>query len=177
MSENGVAIVVINHGIIAGVVRLGGGDDIFNGTGGKSGHVLGEDGNDRLIGGSRKDQLDGGDGNDKLTGGRGADQFVFDTALDPITNVDRMTDFKPAVDKMVLSATDFVGIEPIGGTLAARDFHIGSHATRPAQHIIYNLNNGFLFYDPDGNGATPQIHFAPIGSHLALLHNDFLVEA
>jgi Ca2+-binding RTX toxin-like protein len=132
--------IVINHGVINGGVHLGGGDDVFNGTGGGSGPVFGEGGNDRLIGGSRKDQLDGGDGNDKLTGGRGADQFVFDTALNPVTNVDRITDFKPAVDKMVLSASDFAGIGKIGGALVAHDFHVGRHATTHAQHVIYNAS-------------------------------------
>jgi Ca2+-binding RTX toxin-like protein len=167
----------MNHGIIDGVVHLGGGDDVFNGTGGRSGPIFGEGGNDRLISGNRKDQLDGGEGNDKLTGGRGADQFAFDTALNSVTNVDRITDFTPAVDKIVLSPSDFAGIGKIGGALVARDFHVGGHAAIHAQHIIYNANTGFLFYDPDGSGSTPQIHFATIGAHLPLHHTDFLVIA
>jgi Ca2+-binding RTX toxin-like protein len=169
--------VVVNHGIIDGAVSLGEGDDVFDGTGGRSGPVFGDDGNDRLIGGSHRDQLDGGDGNDKLTGGRGADQFVFDTVLNPATNVDRITDFKPRVDKMLLSEAEFAGIGKIGGALVARDFHVGGHATTHSQHIIYNGNTGFLFYDSDGSGPTPEIHFASIGAHLALHHNDFLVIA
>jgi hypothetical protein len=75
----------------------------------------------------------------------------------------------------VLSETDFLGIAPINHRLAAADFHVGAHATTASQHIIYNPITGFLFYDPDGSGAMPQIHFATIGEHLQ--HNDFFVIA
>ena len=46
--------MLINTGTIRGPVDLGGGNDLFNGTGGTSGPVFGGDGNDRLIGGSHE---------------------------------------------------------------------------------------------------------------------------
>lgn len=179
----GVRDVIINHGKILGSVDLGGGNDLFNGTGGKSGAIFGGDGNDRIIGGKGNDQILGGTGNNKLTGGPGADQFFFDT---PATNVNTITDFKPAQhDKIVLSATYFNGLTSSGGTLDASNFHIGATALTPSQHILYTPGNGFLYYDLDGSGqVSGAAHFATIANHLALqlahIHltsADFLVEA
>jgi hypothetical protein len=156
VADNGANDVIINHGSIHGAVYLDG-NSVFNGTGGHSGpiHV--------------------GSGNDILTGGPGTDHFVFDAAL--TGQVEKITNFNPNLDRFVLSDTDFAGIGTIGHPLAAADFHIGGHATKAWQHIIYNPNTGFLFYDSDGNGPSAQIHFATIGTHLAMTHTDFLVEA
>jgi Ca2+-binding RTX toxin-like protein len=176
-----VSSVIINHGLIQGLTQLGGGNDQFRGTGGRSGPVFGDDGNDRLIGGSHRDQLHGGDGNDKLTGGLGADQFFFDTAVNG--SVDKITDFTPSQhDKLVLSAAFFAGLTPVGGTLDASEFHVGSTATDPNQHILYTPSNGFLFYDQDGSGTTfAPVHFATLFStpttHPTIGHWAFLVEA
>jgi Ca2+-binding RTX toxin-like protein len=173
----GLSDVVVNRGAIRGDVHLGGGNDTFKGIGGTSGPVYGDDGNDRLVGGRGIDQLHGGDGNDTLTGGPGGDRFFFDSALNPSTNVDRITDFMPGIDKIVLSEVDFSGIDTIGSHLTASCFHIGRHATTASQHIIYDAHTGFLFYDPDGNGAAAQIHFATISPHLGVHGADFLVAA
>jgi hypothetical protein len=54
--------------------------------------------------------------------------------------------------------------------------HIGGHALKPSQHIIYNSNNDFLHCDSHGSGPNPQTCFATIGAHLALTNTDFLVE-
>jgi Ca2+-binding RTX toxin-like protein len=43
---------------------------------------------DTLVGGDGNDSLHGQGGSDRLIGGDGRDRFVFDTSLDPITNVD-----------------------------------------------------------------------------------------
>jgi Ca2+-binding RTX toxin-like protein len=168
---------VINHGKIAGNTHLGRGDDLFNGTGVKSGPVFGDDGNDRLIGGSKNDQLHGGDGSDKLTGGLGADQFFFDSGVNG--SVDKITDFTPSQhDKLVLSAASFLGITTVGGTLDASEFHIGSTAVTPNQHILYTPGNGFLFYDQDGSGTTDApIHFATLSTHPTIGPGAILVEA
>ena len=69
----------------------GGGDDILEG--GK--------GDDRLIGGPGDDTLIGGPGSNRLTGGPGADEFHF-SALRTIINTNRITDFEPGIDKIVI---------------------------------------------------------------------------
>ena len=166
--------VVHNHGIIRGTTHLYGGSDLFNGTGGKSGPVYGGDGNDRLIGGSHNDKLHGGNGNDKLTGGPSADQFVFDNALNAATNVDTITDFKPAEhDEIVLSETDFAGLGALG-TLATPHFHIG-HAVNANPAVIYRPGTGFLFYDANGNLPGGLTHFATLATHPTIHNTDFIV--
>jgi Ca2+-binding RTX toxin-like protein len=167
---------VINHGVIRGVAFLGDGNDTFVGTGGKSGGVFGETGNDRLAGGRGNDRLHGGDGNDKLTGGLGADRFFFDTAFNAVTNVDTITDFRPVQgDKIVLSESDFPGLGP-HGRLAAAHFHVGRAANASAA-IIYHPANGFLFYDANGKQAGGMTHFATLVGHPNISISNFLVEA
>jgi Ca2+-binding RTX toxin-like protein len=57
---------------------------------------------DRLRGFAGNDVLRGGAGNDTLTGGTGEDGFVFDTALNAMTNLDKVTDFMPSSDSIRL---------------------------------------------------------------------------
>ena len=173
----GLSDTVINAGKILGAVHLGGGRDRFNGNGGVSGAVFGEAGNDRLIGGPNADKLHGGDDVDKLTGNAGPDRFFFDTA-GALTSFDTITDFNHAQgDKIVLSATEFVGIGA-PGPLALGHFRAHPNAVTPNQHILYNPTNGFLFYDQDGSGSTyTPIHFATLSTHPALASTDFVVIA
>jgi cysteinyl-tRNA synthetase len=206
VSDTGTAVendTVFNSGKIAGKVLLGNGNDAFTGTGGTSGAVFGDGGNDRLVGGSAadklnggfgsdrligaagNDKLDGGSGSDTLTGGSGADQFIFDirlpvlagfspTPLNAALNVDRITDFTVNVDKIVLVDV-FTDLGP-HGTLAASRFHIGTAAADASDRIIYNPTNGFLFYDQDGTGQFHSaLQFATVAAHLDLDHADFLV--
>jgi len=167
--------LIVNHGKILGSVVLGHGNDVFNGTGGTSGDIFGGSGHDIIVAGKGGVQMHVGVGNNTLTGGPGADHFIFDSGLGG--QVERITNFKRGADKIVLSAADFAGIGPIGHKLAAADFHVGAGAHTPSQHIIYNANNGFLYYDPDGKGPAAQVHFATLAAHLSLSHADFLVEA
>jgi Ca2+-binding RTX toxin-like protein len=184
--------VIVNHGQIMGTVRLDDGNDVFAGTGGTSGSVFGEGGNDKLTGGSGadglfgssgndrlvgaagNDTLDGGSGFDTLTGGRGKDQFVFRSDLSPGFNLDRITDFTVHVDKILLDQTVFHGIGH-GGVLATGQFHVGAGAHDANDRIIYNPNNGFLIYDANGNHPGGAVHFATLAPHLGLTHADFLV--
>jgi len=73
---------VINDGKINGQVHLGEGHDVFNGSGGISGKVFGEDGSDTLGGGSHNDSFDGGDGADLLIGRLGRDTLTGGTERD-----------------------------------------------------------------------------------------------
>ena len=80
--------IVVNSGSIGGTVKLGGGNDSFNGAGGHSGAIFGEAGKDVLSGGPGSDSLDGGDGNDTLSGGPGADVLTGGAGNDGINGGD-----------------------------------------------------------------------------------------
>jgi Ca2+-binding RTX toxin-like protein len=165
--------VIINHGNIDREIFLNGGNGVFNGKGGTSGEIFCGTGNHKVTAGNGNNVIDVGTGNNTLTAGPGPgiDQFIFDSAIGG--HVDLLKHF---AGDIVLSKTNFPGIGSLYRPLAVADFHIGTYATTPSQHIIYNPHNGFLFYDPDGNGPLPQIHFATIsGNHPD--HYNFLVEA
>ena len=185
--------VIVNRGsITSGAVFLGPGDDVFIGTGGSAVTVLGDQGNDRLVGGSGgdtfyggagddrlvgaggRDRLDGGTGSDTLTGGRGQDQFVFDSELNALSNIDRITDFVVHVDKILLGDRIFRGIGH-SGVLPGNIFHVGPGAHDSDDRIIYDPASGFLIYDANGNHHGGAVHFATLAPHLALSHADFMI--
>ncbi len=83
-----------------------GDDDKLLGNGGTD-QLYGGSGNDVLRGGRGGDWLTGGAGNDKLWGGPGADYFLFDAELD--NGVDRIKDFEPASDRIVIEHLDGFG--------------------------------------------------------------------
>ena len=73
-SENDL---VVNSGIITGVITLWNGDDFYStiGDGVTAGTIYGENGNDTLVGGEFADELDGGADDDQLVG-RGGDDVL-----------------------------------------------------------------------------------------------------
>ena len=73
--------IVTNNGIVQGsalaAIRLGNGDDTYNGAGGTvNGTVFGENNNDTLIGGAGVDVFDGGSGANTMSGGGGGDYLT-----------------------------------------------------------------------------------------------------
>jgi Ca2+-binding RTX toxin-like protein len=131
-------------------------------------------GNDHLFGGRGNDLLDGGAGADILTGGQGDDFFRFSTALGD-GNVDSITDFKVANDRILLDSRIFVGLAE--GALSDVAFH-GSRAGTAqdeANCILYDTNDGTLSFDSDGTGLTDAILFARLGTNLALTADSFVV--
>ncbi len=192
LDADAAAAAIANHGAIRGVVGLGAGNDIFLGTGGSSGPVFaaggddvlvggsradaifGDAGNDRLAGAAGNDTLDGGQGNDTLTGGPGHDQFIFEASPDSARNLDRITDFAPGVDHIVLGDRVFAHLGA-DGVLAAARFALGPGAADAGDRIVYSPRTGFLLYDPDGRGGAPAVHFATLAPHLALHNTDFVV--
>jgi hypothetical protein len=167
----GAGDTIVNRGKITGEVFLASGDT-FDGKGGISGEIFAS-GNDSITAGRGKASIAIMVGNDSVTAGTGHDQFIFNFV--PVTGgpVETITKFNVSIDKIALSESDFVGIGPLGHPLAAGDFHIGASAKTASQHIVYNAKTGFLFYDPDGSGPMPEIHFATLSAHLAA--HDFLV--
>ena len=67
-------VSIVNKGLIEGDVRLGVGNDLYDGAGGEvASGIFGGAGNDGLSGGDGDDLLAGGSGNDTLNGGGGDD--------------------------------------------------------------------------------------------------------
>jgi len=148
-----------------GAVRLNGkgGDDIlFGGTD-----------NDRLNGGDGNDILVGGEGKDTLIGGLGRDSFEFYGATQ---GLDRIRDFSVSEDVIGISAEGFGNIEPTAnGFISANQFHLGTGATDANHRFIYNQNNGALFFDIDGTGATAQVKIATLSAGLAMTHTNIVI--
>ncbi|MFN3945383.1 MAG: SdrD B-like domain-containing protein [Allosphingosinicella sp.] len=151
------------------------GNELANAIFGNAGsNVLrGMDGDDYLHGQAGDDHLYGGAGNDTLVGGTGADNFYFDTALDPVNNVDAILDFNVADDTIHLDRAIFTGIGS-NGVLDAGAFRVGTAAADADDRIIYNSATGQIFYDADGAGGADAILFATVSPNLALTHLDFV---
>ena len=130
-------------------------------------------GDDVLAGNASANVLDGLGGNDSLTGGFGADQFVFGTALNAATNVDRVVDFTPNTDKLVLDHLVFTSLAT--GALAAQNLATTGTAQDANDFILYNSGTGLLAYDADGSGAIAAIPFATLVSRPVISAADFLV--
>ena len=153
------------------------------GTGGGADRVTGNTGNnslstgfgiDTVEGGAGDDVINGGGNADVLTGGLGLDAFVFDTAF-AVDNVDQITDFKPVDDIFNLDRRIF---DAIGlGTLNSTDFEANTTgaAKDASDRIIYETDNGNLYYDADGTGSAIAVQFAVITANLTLSSADFFV--
>jgi Ca2+-binding RTX toxin-like protein len=79
-----VGDTIVNGGIITDSVQLGGGNDIFVGTG-TQGTVFGQTGLDTLTGGNAADRFEGGDDNDALNGNGGADMLLGQNGNDTLS--------------------------------------------------------------------------------------------
>ncbi|MFT7457933.1 MAG: serralysin [Planctomycetota bacterium] len=155
------------------------GDDRLIGSGG-SDFMEGGQGDDRLIGGSDDDFLNGNEGNDFLKGSNGFDVFIFDTALGT-TNVDTVADFTIAEDFVFLDIDIFTTLTTLSGELlGVTEFLInfgmpvGTEGTL-ATRIIYDADNGGLYYDANGNLAGGLEQFAGLDSGLELIAQDFFI--
>jgi Ca2+-binding RTX toxin-like protein len=89
----------------------------------------------RFWGGEGDDVINGGLGNDRLTGGDGNDSFMFNTVLNASTNVDTITDFDVADDRIQIDNAVFLGLP--SGTLAASAFRPAPRATPPCHRPDY----------------------------------------
>ena len=164
-----------------------GNDFIDGGTG--SDDINGQAGNDQLFGGDDVDTLKGGEGNDKLygeagsdvlTGGMGNDSFYFDQPL-AITGIDRITDFSPNLDKLVLSSVIYsqlsingIGVNQFESIAGSSTANVIAEATRSSTRIVYNSNNGSLSYDIDGAGTSPGVQIATLSKFNAYFPSDVI---
>jgi Ca2+-binding RTX toxin-like protein len=158
--DNGNDLIYTGAG--SNIASGGNGTDKIYGSYGND-RLNGDGGNDRIFGDAGDDVIAGGLGNDRLSGGYDSDTFVFDTPLDPRTNLDTITDFDVSMDTIALAGSFFGGIGG-AGTVPAFTFHVGSGATSVTDRIIYDRDQGTLYYDADGTGGFAQIAFAKVGA-------------
>jgi Ca2+-binding RTX toxin-like protein len=165
---------------VGDVISGGFGNDDIRGNGGVD-FLHGNEGNDSIIGGLGDDFIWGELGNDYLRGGDGADKFIFDTALNAVTNVDTIRAFAVGVDDIWLNQTLFAGI---GDTLDASEFQNSSllPSGEGTYRIFYNQGTGELFYDSNGSDIGGRTLFAVmtvgLGQPLPVLTvDDFLMIA
>jgi Ca2+-binding RTX toxin-like protein len=144
----------------------------INGTGNTLNNIItGNSGNNRLDGGGGNDTLIGGIGNDTLTGATGNDFFRFNSKSE---GNDSITDYNVTDDTIQVAKSGFDN-NLVLGALATTQFTIGSSATTSAHRFFYNSTNGGLFFDVDGNGASPSVQFATLNTGLAMTNADIVV--
>jgi Ca2+-binding RTX toxin-like protein len=170
----GTSTVYFDAGRIPGLLVEGTANgDVLNGTRGAD-TIKGLDGNDVISGMSGNDTIYGGAGNDRLTGGSGYNAFVFDTAPNKKTNVDRIMDFHKESDEIWFDHTVF-GKVGRPGALKKAQFVKGAKAADKSDHVIYDSKKGILYYDKDGAGGAKAVQIAILKKSLALSHKDFFV--
>jgi Ca2+-binding RTX toxin-like protein len=180
------------------------GNDTMFGNGGAD-SLNGANGTDSIIGGDGNDSITGGSGSDTLTGGAGADYFFFVGSanvtsspqfLSDINNmgdlgIDSITDFVSGEDKIVLDGNgtstgftgSFTGFNNLLVTNAVSLSVVTSDgAAQSAQGlIVYNKDNGKLFYNANGTDTaeggfgTNAGQFATINTGLNLSSSDFII--
>ena len=125
-----------------------------------------------IIGNYGDNRLDGKDGADTLRGLAGDDTFVFSSKLGA-TNVDAVVDFKPADDRFLLSDNIFTALDP--GSLKSGQYRANNTglAQDASDKIVYDMDDGKLFYDADGIGGADGVLFATVGLNLAITAADF----
>jgi Ca2+-binding RTX toxin-like protein len=176
------ATVTIGPHVVIENARGGNGNDTLVGNatnnnlnGGNGNDVMGAAaGNDYMIGGSGNDRLLPGLGNDYLIGGPGNDIFVFNTALNALTNSDRVADYNVAQDTIQLENAIFTRL-PTSAHMSTAYFRAAAHALDSNDFVIYNRATGALLYDPNGNGAGGEVQFALFVNKPVLTAAEFAV--
>jgi len=126
-----------------------------------------------FIWGTHGDNLIAGRGGiDQLYGYGGSDRFLFNTAPGR-DNYDFLGDFQAGVDKILLDNSVYSALAD--GALAPGAFRAGAAAADADDRIIFNPQNGGVFFDPDGSGAGAAVLLAIVPLGQMLTSNDFLV--
>ena len=159
-------------------------------------NIVGSRFGDLLIGNAAANRIEGGNGADSLNGLEGADVLVGGTGIDTLTgglgasdrfvlsnlstDFDRITDFEHGIDKIGISASLFGGGLAIG-KLSSTKFlassagpkAVGTENTR----FFYDTDDGFLYYDIDGNGTQAAQVIARLIGAPAIDAGDFQILA
>jgi len=97
-----------------------------------------------------------------------------DAELDPLTNLDSITDFNPADDEIRLIGAAFPALST-AGALPASAFGLGTAAADGAVRILYDPATGFMRYDPDGSGPSAAVRFGRLLNTPTVTNADFVV--
>ena len=137
--------------------------------------ITGNRGDNKLSGRGGNDVLNGAQGADTLTGGDGKDSFVFDTKL-KATNIDTIKAYVKADDHMVLDKDVFTALSGTG-KLSADAFYASTSGTAHDfnDRILYDTDDGKLYYDKDGLGLGAAVHFATISNHPTMSAGEFTI--
>lgn len=166
--------VTIAHDVVIEAATGGAGNDVI--TGNRAANTLrGGAGADRIDGGRGNDTIDGDAGADVLTGGPGRDIFVLDTLPPGKAFADRITDFTPGEDRILLDHIAFAGLGAAGALFAAA-FVLGRRATEADDRILYEAATGLLRWDADGAGGAAASVIASIGASLSLDATSFWIQ-
>ncbi|MEZ5874704.1 MAG: M10 family metallopeptidase C-terminal domain-containing protein [Hyphomicrobiales bacterium] len=173
---------VVNNGVMTGVIHLGDGDDIFDGSqGDTSGTIWGDAGDDVLIGSNGSDILYGDSGRDTLTGragkdtmsgGEDSDRFVFNSIRDSVkgSKRDQILDFQPGIDLIDLQTID---AKKGSGNQAFKWIgKNGFHDKKGELHYVHKGDGCIVQGDVNGDGKADFEIFVKIGS---LAKGDFLL--
>jgi Ca2+-binding RTX toxin-like protein len=152
------------------------GNDTLAGNG-SANRLNGNGGDDTLQGRDGADILKGGLGNDMLSGNAGADQFIFDSTLNGLTNVDEISTVS-SIDRIILDNDIFTAL---GAAFTVDEFRSIDSGTSFASvdatdNIIYLKSTGQLFYDRDGSGTNyARVLFADLTNNTLLNFGQFLM--
>ncbi|MEM1170444.1 MAG: DUF4347 domain-containing protein [Cyanobacteria bacterium P01_H01_bin.35] len=160
------------------------GNDILEGRIGND-RLFGGNGNDSLLGGQGRDRFNGGRGNDTLMGGASIDRFIFNTNQEftpEDVGVDTIIDFVVQQDIILLDKSTFSAITSESGTgfSVNGEFAIVTSdgaAETSAAVIVYNRNNGKLFYNANGTEAEfgSGGEFANLSNIASISEDDFFL--
>ena len=119
--------------------------------------LTGNGGANKLIGEAGNDTMNGGAGADTMTGGAGNDTFRIDADR---AATDRITDFTAGSDRLELDNVAFTQLAAVG-KLSAANFasNTAGTAVDANDYIVYDSDNGFLYYDADGSGSGAAVRF------------------
>lgn len=124
-------------------------------------------------GGNGDNTLTGNAAANTLTGGAGDDALCFIAPLGP-DNVDRITDFEPLGDVILLDDAVMAGL---GATGSLRDRQFWSSldglAHDGSDRIVHDTDGGIIWYDVDGSGSGSAIRLATVALNLAIGSADF----
>ncbi len=115
----------------------------------KANILSGNAGNDSITGLAGNDIISGGVGKDVLSGGDGKDSFVFDTqaVFNAADGHDRLLDFAPRQDRMILDRTTFTAVRKKVSFATVTSL---AEAESSTASITYVRSQGRLFYNENG---------------------------
>ena len=135
-----------------------------------TGNALGQ----TIIGNIGDNRIDGGGGADLVNALGGADTFIFTSALGG-GNLMTINGYSVTDDGIEIDNAIFTGLAGGLGTLATGNFraNVTGTAQDASDKILYDTDDGGLFYDADGFGAGARVQFAQINPGLAIANTEF----